>query len=173
MNVLVAVMQLLVATAFVSIPLVRHRYGATATAGAQAELERQGVRPTVLAENGMRFDAGGHETWAPVSIAAAMAAAAGANLFGSSWAGPLTWVVQSIVLLINCVILYSNLTAVKSVQAAFARKGDPMLARIDVAALLKAAEAGFPGWVWVLQNARHVVVFGASAVALAAMTVLA
>ncbi|MGW0395753.1 hypothetical protein ACWDYJ_33765 [Streptomyces sp. NPDC003042] len=55
----------------------------------------------------------------------------------------------------------------KSVTAAFARKGDEELARVDVAALLKAAEAGFPAWVWVLQNARHVVVFGASIVALA------
>ncbi|TVL92255.1 hypothetical protein [Streptomyces sp. SAJ15] len=165
MNTLIAVLQLLVAAAFLSIPLVRSRYGAVATAGAEAELRRQGVRPTVLAENGMRFDAGGHETWAPVSIAAVMAGVAALNLADHSWSHPLTWVFQSIVLAINVVILYSNLTAARSVQAAFARKGDPMLARIDVPALLKAAEAGFPSWVWILQNARHVVVFGASAVA--------
>lgn len=171
MNAFAAVMQLLVATAFVSIPLVRHRYGTTAMAGAQAELTRQGVRATVLAENGMRFDAGGHETWAPVSIAAVMAATAAVNLFDGSWAEPLTWVLQSIVLLVNCVILYSQLTATKSVQAAFARKGDPMLARVDVPALLKAAEDGFPSWTWTLQNVRHAVVFGASILALAATAV--
>ncbi|MFE1440858.1 hypothetical protein [Streptomyces sp. NPDC058739] len=72
MNTFIAVMQLLVAAAFVSIPLVRHRYGATAMAGAQAELARQGVRTTVLHENGMRFDAGGHETAAPATVAAIM-----------------------------------------------------------------------------------------------------
>ncbi|GHG66253.1 hypothetical protein [Streptomyces griseocarneus] len=169
MNAFIAAMQLLVAAAFLSIPLVRHRYGATATAAARAELERQGVRTTVLAENGMRFDAGGHETWAPVAIATVVAAAAGLNLAGGSWAGAVTWSVLGLVLAINCVILYSNLTAVKSVEAAFARKGDPELARIDVAALLKTAESGFPAWVWVLQNARHVVVFGASALALASL----
>ncbi|MER6134382.1 hypothetical protein [Streptomyces sp. NPDC001815] len=169
MNASVAVMQLLVAAAFMSIPLVRGRYGATAMAGAEAELERQGIRTTALTENGMRFDAGGHETWAPVSIAAAMTAVAAVNLFGGSWAEPLTWAFQSIVLAVNCVILYSNLTAVKSVQAAFLRKDDPALARIDVPALLKAAEDGFPSWVWVLQNARHVVVFGASVLALATL----
>ncbi|WP_406311261.1 hypothetical protein OHA77_20760 [Streptosporangium sp. NBC_01639] len=168
MNAFVATMQILVATAFVSIPLVRHRYGATAMASAEAELQRQGVRTTVLAENGMRFDAGGHETWAPVSIAAVMAATAVVNLFDGSWAEPLTWVFQSIVLIVNCVILYSQLTAVKSVQAAFARKDDPMLARIDVPTLLKAAEDGFPSWTWTLQNVRHTVVFGASIIALAA-----
>ncbi|MET9608553.1 hypothetical protein ABZZ17_26465 [Streptomyces sp. NPDC006512] len=167
MNALVAALQLLVAAAFLSIPVVRARYGAVAMGAAEAELRRQGVRPTVLTENGMRFDAGGHETWAPVGFAATMAAAAGANLLAASWAPVLTYVAQSLIVLVNCVILYSNLTAVPSVTAAFARKGDEELARVDVAALLKAAEDGFPAWVWVLQNARHVVVFGASAAALA------
>ncbi|GAA3385668.1 hypothetical protein [Cryptosporangium minutisporangium] len=169
MNVFVAVMQVLVAVAFVSIPVVRRRYGATAMAGAEAELARQGVRKTVLTEHGMRFDAGGHETAAPVTIAAVMLTLATLNLLGSGWSHPLTWVFQTLVLLGNAVILYSNLTAAKSVQAAFARKGDPMLARIDVPALLKAAEDGFPAWTWVLQNVRHVVVFGASALALGAL----
>ncbi|RJL30045.1 hypothetical protein [Bailinhaonella thermotolerans] len=168
MNIVAAVMQTLVALAFVSIPLVRHRYGATATARAHAELTRQGVRTTVLAENGMRFDAGGHETWAPVGIATLMLIPAALNLAGVSWAGTTTWILQSLILAANCAILYSQLTAEKSVRAAFARKGDPDLARIDVPALLKAAEAGFPAWTWTLQNARHIVVFGASVLALAA-----
>jgi hypothetical protein len=170
MNAFVAALQLLVATAFLSIPLVRHRYGPTAMAGAEAELERQGVRTTVLTENGMRFDAGGHETAIPASVAAIMATVAALNLSGGPWAETLTWVFQSIVLVGNCLILHSQLTAVKSVQSAFARKGDPMLARIDVPALLKAAENGFPSWVGALQNVRHAVVFGASILALTAMS---
>ncbi|TDD38225.1 hypothetical protein E1286_36535 [Nonomuraea terrae] len=167
MNVVVAVTQVLVALAFVSIPLVRHRYGAAATAGAHAELDRQGVRGSVLAENGMRFDAGGHETWAPGGIAAVMVAAAVLNVTAVSWAGTVTWIVQSLVLVVNCLVVYSQVTAVSSVRSAFARKGDPTLARIDVVALLKAAESGFPSWTWKLANARHVVVFGASLLALA------
>ncbi|GAT70413.1 hypothetical protein PS9374_06095 [Planomonospora sphaerica] len=168
MSVFTAVMQSLVAAAFLSIPLVRHRYGAVAMAGAQAELARQGVRTTVLAENGMRFDAGGHETAAPAAVAAVMAALAALNLSGGDWARPLTWIFQSLVLVANGLILYSQLTAAKSVQAAFRRKGDPALARIDVPALLKAAEDGFPAWTWTLQNLRHTVVFGASVLALTA-----
>jgi hypothetical protein len=168
MNAFIAAMQLSVAGAFLSIPVVRARFGATATSAAHAELRRQGVRTTVLEENGMRFDAGGHETWAPVSIATVLAATAALNLAGSSWTGVLNWIVLGLVLAINCVILWSNLTATSSVQAALARKGDPELARIDVAALLKAAESGFPRWVWVLQNARHVIVFGAAGLALTA-----
>ncbi|MFJ5549814.1 hypothetical protein [Streptomyces sp. NPDC093225] len=164
---LIAVLQFLVAAAFLSIPLVRSRYGATATARAEAELDRQGVRRTVLAENGMRFDAGGHETWAPVTIATAAAASGVLTLAGVSWAGTAAWIVGAVILAVNVVILYSNLTAAQSVRSAFARKNDPALARIDVPALLKAAESGFPAWVWILQKARHVVVFAG---ALAALT---
>lgn len=166
MNTIVAVLQLLVAAAFVSIPLVRHRYGATATATAHAELDRQGVRPAVLAENGMRFDAGGHETAVPVTVAAIMVALAALNLSGAGLAHPLTWIFQTLVILGNVAIVYSNATAASSVRAAFARKNDPDLRRIDIPALLKAAEDGFPVWTWTLQKARHIVVFGASAAAL-------
>ncbi len=169
MNTLIAVMQLLVAAAFVSIPLVRHRYGATATATAHAELNRQGVRPSVLAENGMRFDAGGHETAVPVAVAALMTTLATLNLTGAGWAHPLTWVFQTLVILGNAAIVHSNATAATSVQAAFARKNDPDLHRIDIPALLQAAEDGFPTWTWTLQKIRHTVVFTASAVALAAL----
>ena len=166
MTVAIAALQVLVAAAFVSMPIVRARYGPTAMAAAQAELRRQDVRDTVLHENGMRFDAGGHETAAPVSIGVVMLTLATLNVLGAAWASPLTWVFQTLVLLANVVIVYSNLTATKSVQAAFARKGDPMLARVDVPALLKAAEDGFPNWTWTLQTARNVTVFGASALVL-------
>ncbi|MET9963855.1 hypothetical protein ABZ128_33085 [Streptomyces sp. NPDC006326] len=170
MNVLAAVCQLLVALAFLSIPLVRHRFGPAAKAAADAELTRQGVRPAVLEENGLRFDAGGHETWAPVAVATVMTALAALNLARHSWDSALTWTFQSAVILMNVLIVHSNLTAVKSVEAAFRRKGDPELTRVDVAAFLKAAEDAFPSWVRLLQKARHTTVFGASALALTAVT---
>ncbi|MEU2255921.1 hypothetical protein ABZ540_22390 [Nocardia xishanensis] len=158
-----AIAQLLIAAAFLSIPLVRHRYGAAAKAAAEAELNRQGVRSGVLAEHGMRFDAGGHETWAPLSIALVMAGLAGLDLASIPWGQTLTWICQALVLIVNAVILYSNLTAAKSIEHAFAKTGDPELARIDVRRFLAAAEGAFPRWVmpW-LQNARHAIVFGGS-----------
>ncbi|MBB5777124.1 hypothetical protein [Nonomuraea jabiensis] len=57
-----AVPQLLIALAFVGIPLVRHRYGREAGMVAERELERQGVPDRVLKEHNINFDAGGHET---------------------------------------------------------------------------------------------------------------
>ncbi|MBE1486879.1 hypothetical protein [Plantactinospora soyae] len=171
MLIFAAVLQLLVALAFVSIPLVRHRHGDSAKVNAEAELTRQGVPVTVLRDNKLSFDASGHETAAPVAVAAVMVALAVLNLSGNDWGPLLTWIFQSIVLVGNALILHSQLTAVKAVQAAFARNGDPMLDRIDVPALLKAAESGFPAWVPILQNARHTVVFAASALALVATVI--
>ncbi|WP_106396732.1 hypothetical protein [Actinocorallia populi] len=170
MNTLAAVMQLLVAAVFVSIPLVRHHFGPAAKAAAVAELRRQSVRPEVLEENGLRFDAAGHETAAPVAVAAVMITTAVLGLAGADLARPLTWVFSSLVLLMNVVIVYSNLTAVKSVQAAFRRKGDPELARVEVAPFLKAAEDAFPGWVRVQTYIRNTVVFAGSFIALAAVS---
>ncbi|WP_030774055.1 MULTISPECIES: hypothetical protein [unclassified Streptomyces] len=166
----VAALQLLIALAFLSIPVVRGRYGARAQAAVEAELGRQGVRTSVMAENDMRLDAGGHETWAPVGIAAALALPAVLALTGNSWSGTLSWVLQPLVILVNCVILYSNLTAVPSVTAAFARSGDAELRRIDVRSMLAAAEKGFPRWVMpYLQNLRHAVVFAGSIAVLAVL----
>ncbi|MEV4671505.1 MULTISPECIES: hypothetical protein [Actinomadura] len=171
MNTLAAVMQLLVAAAFVSIPLVRHRYGPAAKAAAVTELRRQNVRPEVLEENKLRFDAGGHETAAPATVAAIMIVIAALNITGTGPAQPLTWIFSSLVILMNAGIVYSNLTAVKSVQAAFRRKGDPELARIEVAPFLQAAENAFPSWVRAQTYIRNTVVFAGSAIALAAVSV--
>ncbi|MFF4864718.1 hypothetical protein ACFY3J_23920 [Streptomyces sp. NPDC001231] len=171
MNALAAVMQLLVAAAFVSIPLVRHRYGPAAKAAAVAELRRQGVRPEVLEENKLRFDAGGHETAAPATVAVVMTALAAMNFAGAEPAQLLTWIFSSLVLLMNVVIVYSNLTAVKSVEAAFSRKGDPELARIEVGPFLKAAEDAFPSWVRAQTYVRNTIVFAGSALAIVAVSV--
>ncbi|MFH8978604.1 hypothetical protein [Streptomyces sp. NPDC017890] len=172
MNILAAVMQLLVAAAFVSIPVVRHRFGPAAKAAAVAELRRQNVRPEVLEENNLRFDAGGHETAVPVAVAAVMTATAAVNFAGAAPAQPLTWIFSSLVLLMNAVIVYSNLTAVRSVEAAFRRKEDPELARVDVGPFLQAAQDAFPHWVRAQTYLRNTVVFGGSTVALVAVTLM-
>ncbi|MFI7234885.1 hypothetical protein [Streptomyces cyaneofuscatus] len=168
MNTLAAVAQIFVAAAFASIPLLRHRFGAAAKAAAVAELERQGVRPAVLEENRIRFDASGHEWWAPGSFAAASLVTAALNLAGNPLGTTLTWVFSTIAFLANILILQSQLGAVKSVRAAFRRKGDPELLSIEVPAFLKAAEGAFPAWTRTLQHVRHTVVFAGSALALTA-----
>ncbi|MFI6789790.1 hypothetical protein ACIBG4_20935 [Nonomuraea sp. NPDC050383] len=170
MNTLAAIMQLLVAVAFVSIPVVRHRYGHVAKAAAVAELRRQNVRPEVLEENKLRFDAGGHETAAPATVAAVMAVTAGLNLADAGLAALMTWIFSSLVLVMNAGIVYSNLTAVKSVETAFRRKGDPELARVEVAPFLKAAEDAFPRWVRAQTYIRNTVVFLGSTIALVAVS---
>ncbi|WP_432166115.1 hypothetical protein [Streptomyces sp. bgisy031] len=74
----------------------------------------RGPRPTAF-----RFDAGGHETWAPASVAAIVVSGAILNFMVSTWGQTLTWGLASLVL---ALILHSQLTAAKSAQAAFPRK---------------------------------------------------
>ncbi|MEV0389580.1 hypothetical protein [Nonomuraea sp. NPDC050643] len=165
-----AVLQLLIALAFISIPLVRHRYGAAAQACAEAELRRQGVPTTIMEENKIRFDAGGHETAVPASVALVMTVLAVLNLTGGDWGPALSWILQPLVLAGNLLILHSQLTAARSVERAFERKGDPVLRTIDVRAFLAAAGQGFPSWVMPgLQNVRHAVVMGGSILILVAL----
>jgi hypothetical protein len=101
-----------------------------------------------------------------------MAAIAALNFAGADLAQLLTWIFSSLVLLMNAAIVYSNLTAVKSVETAFRRKGDPELARVEVAPFLQAAEAAFPRWVRAQTYLRNVVVFSGSAVALVAVSLV-
>ncbi|SEG60415.1 hypothetical protein SAMN05444920_103414 [Nonomuraea solani] len=162
-----AVLQVLVALAFISIPLVRHRYGASAKAHAEAELRRQGVPTTVMEENNIKFDASGHESIVPGTVALIMIVLAVLNLTGNAWGQTLSWIFMPLVLAGNVLILWSQLTAAKSVTRAFERKGDPVLRSIDVPAFLTAAEKGFPTWVLpVLQNIRHAVVMGSAVLVL-------
>jgi hypothetical protein len=88
----------------------------------------------------------------------------------SDLARPLTWIFSSLVVLMNLAIVYSNLTAAKSVAAAFRRKGDPELARVQVVPFLKAAENAFPRWVRAQTYLRNTVVFAGSAIALIAVS---
>ncbi|MBT2477750.1 hypothetical protein [Streptomyces sp. ISL-94] len=84
---------------------MRSRYGGRAQASVGAELARQGERTMVMAENGMRLDVGGHETWAPVGMAVAPAVPAAFTLAGSSRGETLSWIVQPLVVLVKGVIL--------------------------------------------------------------------
>ncbi|MFE0107442.1 hypothetical protein [Streptomyces sp. NPDC059009] len=70
----------------------------------------------------------------------------------------------------NAAIVHSNRTAEESVEAAFRRKNDPELARLQVAPFLKAAENAFPRWVRTQTRIRNTVVFAGSALAIAAVT---
>ncbi|MFB7527900.1 hypothetical protein ACFC0C_06565 [Streptomyces sp. NPDC056178] len=137
-----------------------------------ARLTPLGVRSFALQPclpgNRLRFDASGHEWWAPGAFAAASLTAAALNLVGNPCGTILTRVFSSIAFLANIAILQSQLGAVNSVRAAFRRKGDPELLRVDVPAFLAAAEGAFPVWTRTLQNVRHAVVFVGSALALTA-----
>jgi hypothetical protein len=155
---LAAALQLLIAVAFLSIPLIGAVYGADVQAAAEAAIIRQGLPATVLADNGVRLDEGGAAIVLPVAIALCVAALAVLNLAGKRVGRILTWIVQPLVLLGNLAIMASQQSAVRVVESVFASSGDAELQRIDVQALFDAAFAAYPSWLPPLVNVRNVVV---------------
>jgi hypothetical protein len=172
MTTIAAIVQLLIAAGFLSMPAIRARYGAASQAAAQAELERQGAPGSLLDD--INFGGKGIETAIPAAVAAVMIALAGLNFADTQLGLVLTWIVQPLILLGNAAILYSQLTAAKSLRVWLDRKNDPALQQVDVRALLDAAGSVYPRWVIpTLQNIRHTVVFGGSVLVLIATIIAA
>jgi hypothetical protein len=153
-----AVLQLLIALAFLSIPFIGFVHGADIQAAAEAEMVRQGFSASVLAEHGLAFDESGFATLMPVAVAVIMAGLALLNLTGRRIGRTLSWVFQPLVLLGNVAIVLSNMSAVQAVESLFQSSGDASLRNIDVQALLDAANSAYPGWVTSLVDARSIVV---------------
>jgi hypothetical protein len=153
-----AMLQLLIALAFLSAPIVGFVYGADAQAAAEAEVVRQGFPAAVLAENNIAFDEGGAATVLPVVVALGMTTLALLNMAGKRVGQILSWIFQPIVLAGNVAIMASQRFAAQAVESAFESSGNATLQSIDVQALLDAAESGFPGWLPYLVNVRFVVV---------------
>ncbi|MFI6577128.1 hypothetical protein ACIBFB_15120 [Nocardiopsis sp. NPDC050513] len=153
-----AVLHWAIALAFLSIPLIGLVYGADVQAAAEAETARQGQDPGVLAEHGLAFDETGAALWAPVSIAALVAAVGATVLAGKRFGRVLSWIFLPLVLIGNGLIMASNAAAADTVQTLFDESGDPALQSLDAGALLDAAYSAYPGWLPAVESARFAIV---------------
>jgi hypothetical protein len=147
-----------IALAFASIPVIGLVYGADVQAAAEAEVARQGQDPTVLAANGLAFDEHGVAVWAPLAIAAALAALGAFILAGKRLARILSFIALPVVLAGNALIMAGNATAAAKVQALFDSSGDAAVHSLDAAAILDVAYAAYPDWLPVLEGVRFAIV---------------
>lgn len=164
--VVAAMLQLLVALAFVSVPILGAVYGADVQAAAEAEVVRQGHAADALAKINVRFDESGVATVIPVAIALSLATVALLNLAGKRVGWILSWIFQPLVLVGNFAIMVSQMSAAQALKSAFQSSGDATLRNIDAQAVLDAAGSAYPGWLPVLVNTRFVVVTFGSALVL-------
>ena len=139
-----AVLQLLTAVPFLLSIVVVWVYGTGAQAAAEAELVRQGVPAAVLAEHGISFGANTAEIPIPAAIIAVLVAFALLNFAGKRAGRILSWLFHPVLAVAGILIVPAQLFTASYLQASF--RDDPVLARIDVPALVTAAQHAMPAW---------------------------
>ncbi|MGN9837096.1 hypothetical protein ACTMTI_03120 [Nonomuraea sp. H19] len=143
------VLQLLFALAYLIAPVAGLVHGADVQAAAEAELARQGLSRSVLAENGLHFDEGGYALVLPLTTAVIAAILAWLNLAGKRAGRTLTLIVQPIFLALDVFVLTSQASKVQYLQSIL---GDSANAQ----AILDASESVYPAWLLAVTDGRLV-----------------
>jgi hypothetical protein len=143
------VLQLLFALAFLIAPVAGLVFGADVQTAAEAELVRQGLSASVLAENGVHFDEGGYALVLPVTTAVIAALLAWLNLAGKRAGRILTLILQPIFLALDLFILASQASKVRYLQSIL---GDGANAQ----AVLDASARAYPAWLLPVSDGRLV-----------------
>ncbi|TMR13718.1 hypothetical protein ETD86_30225 [Nonomuraea turkmeniaca] len=142
--VLAATLQLLSALPFVLGTYVVLVHGAGAQAAAEAEVARQGVPPSVLAEHGISFGSNVADLPFAIAIVLILATLAVLNLNGRRVGRILSWTFHPILFVAGVVIVPGQVWVAPLLESMFA--SDPVLARVNVTALVDAAAQAMPGW---------------------------
>ncbi|MEQ4716718.1 hypothetical protein [Nonomuraea sp. B19D2] len=143
------VLQLLFALAFLIAPVAGLVHGADVKAAIEAELVRQGLSPSILAENGIQLDEGGYALVLPLATTAIAAILAWLNLAGKRMGRILTLLVQPIFLALDVFILATQVSRVQDFQAILGETA-------DVQAIFDAGGRVYPAWLLAVSNGRLV-----------------
>ncbi|MEU2851529.1 hypothetical protein [Streptomyces syringium] len=143
---LAAALQFLLAATFFVIPVVVWFRGGAAQDAAEAEIQRQGHAPGVLARHGIAFREKPWEFALALTIGVILTALGALNLAGSPTGRLLSWIVEPMVFLGVGFITAGQVFATAYTRAAFARSAEPAARTIDARALIAAADSGFPAW---------------------------
>lgn len=149
-----AVLQFLVAALFLVAPVVGLVFGADVQAAAEAEVERQGLPATVLADNGIMLGEDAAATFFPIAVALSVAVLGWLNLAGKRAGRVLSLIFQPLVIVLDVAIYVSQLYVVEAVESVFEQSGDAALQSIDAQALIDAAYSAYPAWVSSLADVR-------------------
>jgi hypothetical protein len=124
-SVLFAVgLQLLTAVPFLLSIIVVWRDGADAQTAAEAELTRQGVPTSVLADHGVSFGSNTAEIPIPAAIILALIVLALLNLAGNRVGRTLSWIFHPILLVAGIVIIPGQVFTTSVLESSFRVSGD-------------------------------------------------
>lgn len=144
--VLAATLQLLAVVPFLIGSTVVLVYGADAQVAAEREVARQGLPAAILANHGVSFGSNTAEIPFPIAIALILTTLALLNMAGKRAGRILSWIFHPILFVAGCIIIPGQVFTAGFMESSFKNSGDPMLARIDVPALVDAARHVLPGW---------------------------
>jgi hypothetical protein len=164
-------LQLLTALPFLLSIFVVWRYGADAQAAAEAELTRQGVPTSVLADHGIRFGSNTAEIPIPAAIILVLVVLALLNLAGNRVGRTLSWIFHVILVVAGTVIIPGQVFTTSVLESSFRSSGDAVLQRIDVPALVGAADRIMPGWLPYVDGAKLVLTTLGSVLVIVLLTV--
>lgn len=140
---LAVVLQLLLAATFLVSVATAVGYGPAAQRAAEAELSRQGIPPTVLGAENLRFDEGLAGTVPAVIIALLLIMLAILNLRGRRIGRLLSWILQPLLVVAGAILVSGQVFLEAGLVQAFGQAG---VTGVDVAALVAAVRAEFPFW---------------------------
>jgi hypothetical protein len=171
-SVLFAVgLQLLTVVPFLLSIIVVWRYGADAQAAAEAELTRQSLPASVLADHGVSFGSNTAEIPIPAAIILVLVVLALLNLAGIRVGRILSWIFHPILLVAGIVIIPGQVFTASLLESSFRTSGDAVLQRIDVPALVGAAQRAMPGWLPYVDGAKLVLTTLGSVLVIVLLTV--
>lgn len=142
-----AVLQLLLATTFVALPVAVACRGAAAQQAAEAEVARQHGPTGTLAAHRIGFAEKPWEFCLAIGIAATLTTLAVLNLAGDETGRVLSWAIEPLILVIVGFVCASQALAARHTRTAFARSADPAVRALDADAVLRAAISILPPWV--------------------------
>ncbi len=154
--VFVVVTQLLTVLPFLLSIIVVWTFGADAQVAAEAELTRQGLPASLLAEHAVSFGSNTAETPLPAAIIAVLVVLALLNLTGRRAGQVLSWVFHPLLAVAGALIVPAQLFTASFLAASFRDSGDPVLGQVDVPKLVEAARAAMPSWLSVVDGAKLV-----------------
>ncbi|MEU0528947.1 hypothetical protein [Amycolatopsis tolypomycina] len=154
--VLAVWIQLLTALSFVLSIIVVWTSGADAQAAAEAELARQGLPASLLAEHGVSFGSNTAETPLPAAIITVLVVLARLNLTGRRAGQVLSWVFHPLLAVAGALIVPAQLFTATFLATSFRDSGDPVLRQVDVPKLVDAAREAMPSWLPVVDGAKLV-----------------
>lgn len=153
---LAAVLQLLIAVAFLISPVVGLVFGGDVQAAAEAEAVRQGIPADALGRNHLRFDETGGALVIPIGVAVIVAVLAYLNLSGRRVGWTLSLIVAPIVIALDLWIATSQAGVVTYLQSLVTSSGDPTIQGLDISALLAAVDSAYPAWTGAVTSMRLV-----------------